>query len=392
MSSNTPQTGDPQAGRTPSSGGRLMSLDVFRGATIAAMILVNDPGNGAVTYWPLEHSHWNGWTPTDLVFPFFVFIVGVAMAFSFTSRIERGISRGKLFAHVLWRGLVLFALGIVVNSFPNHFQPSSIRIYGVLQRIALCYVLTAVLALWAGSRTQIAIAAGCLIGYWIIMRYVPVPGYGVPTHGIPLLDPDRNMVAWLDRKLLWGHLYERVRDPEGLLSTIPAIATCVFGLLTGGWLRSYRSLMTKMVGMAGAGVALVLAGEIFNVWFPINKKLWTSSYVLFTAGLASICLALCYGVLDIRRWRGRWTKPFLVFGTNAIAAYMFSEIVADLLDRMQVHLADGSLLSWHEAVYERVFAPLASPANASLLYAMAYVVLCWAAVWVLYRKKIFLRV
>ncbi len=262
----------------------------------------------------------------------------------------------------------------------------------MLQRIALCYVLTAVLALWAGSRTQIAIAAGCLIGYWIIMRYVPVPGYGVPTHGIPLLDPDRNMVAWLDRKLLWGHLYERVRDPEGLLSTIPAIATCVFGLLTGGWLRSYRSLMTKMVGMAGAGVALVLAGEIFNVWFPINKKLWTSSYVLFTAGLASICLALCYGVLDIRRWRGRWTKPFLVFGTNAIAAYMFSEIVADLLDRMQVHLADGSLLSWHEAVYERVFAPLASPANASLLYAMAYVVLCWAAVWVLYRKKIFLRV
>ena len=157
-------------------------------------------------------------------------------------------------------------------------------------------------------------------------------------------------------------------------------------------MRSYRSLAAKMMGMAGAGVALLVAGEIFNFWFPINKKLWTSSFVLFTAGLALICLALCYWVLDIRRWRGRWTKPFLVFGMNAIAAYILSEIVADLLDRMQVHLADGGILSWHEVVYERVFAPLASPANASLLYAMAYVVVCWAVVWVLYRKGIFLKV
>jgi predicted acyltransferase len=369
-----------------------MSLDVFRGATIAAMILVNDAGDGHVTYWPLEHSRWNGWTPTDLVFPFFVFIVGVAMAFSFTSRIERGDSRGRLFAHVLWRGLVLFALGIVVNSFPNHFQPATIRIYGVLQRIALCYVITSVLALWTGRRTQIAIAAGCVIGYWIMMRYTSVPGYGVPTHDIPLLDPDRNLVAWLDRKLLWGHLYEGTRDPEGLLSTIPAVATCVIGLLTGGWLRSYRSLAAKMMGMAGAGVALLVAGEIFNLWFPINKKLWTSSFVLLTAGLALICLALCCWALDIRRWRGLWTRLSLVFGMNAIAAYVLSELVADLLDRMQVHLADGGILSWHEVVYQRVFAPLASPANASLLYAMAYVAVCWAVVWVLYRKGIFLKV
>jgi len=371
---------------------RLMSLDVFRGATIAAMILVNDPGDGGAAYWPLRHSHWNGWTPTDLVFPFFVFIVGVAMAFSFRSRIESGASGGKLFAHVLWRGLVLFALGIFINSFPNHFQPATMRIYGVLQRIALCYVVTSMLALWTGYRTQIVIAAACLIGYWIVMRYVPVPGYGVPTHDIPLLDPDRNLVAWLDRKLLWGHLYERTRDPEGLLSSIPALATCVIGLLTGGWLRSARSLAVKMTGMAGAGVALVFAGKIFNLWFPINKKLWTSSYVLFTAGLALICLALCYWVLDLRRWRGWWTKLFLVFGMNAIAAYVLSEVGADLLDRMQVHMADGGILSWHEVVYEYVFAPLASPANASLLYAMAYVMVCWAVVWVLYRKGIFLKV
>jgi predicted acyltransferase len=376
----------------PSSSTRLMSLDVFRGATIAAMILVNDPGDGRVTYWPLEHARWSGWTPTDLVFPFFVFIVGVAMAFSFRSRLERGASPGQLFSHALWRGFLLFALGIFINSFPNHFQPATMRIYGVLQRIALCYVITAVLALWTGRRTQLLVAVLCLVGYWIIMRYVPVPGYGIPTHNIPLLDPDRNLVAWLDRKLLWGHLYERTRDPEGLLSTIPAVATCVIGLLTGGWLRSYRSLGTKWMGMAGSGIALIIAGKLFNLWFPINKKLWTSSYVLFTAGLALVCLAVCYWMLDIRRWRGRWTKLFLVFGMNAIAAYVLSEVVADLLDRMQVHVSDGSVLSWHEVVYERVFAPLASPANASLLYAMAYVLFCWAIVWVLDKKGIFLKI
>ena len=380
----------PQSVKVPST--RLMSLDVFRGATIAAMILVNDAGDGTVAYWPLNHSHWNGWTPTDLVFPFFVFTVGVAMAFSFRSRIDRGDSRGKLFAHVLWRGVVLFALGIIVNSFPNHFQPASIRIYGVLQRIALCYVITAVLALWTGQKTQITVVVGCLAGYWILMRYVSVPGYGVPTHDIPLLDPDRNLVAWLDRKLLWGHLYEGTRDPEGLLSTIPAVAGCVMGLLTGGWLRSGRILANKAMGMAGAGILLVLASQLFNVWFPINKKLWTSSFVLLTAGLALLGLALCYWVLDIRKWRGGWTKPFLVFGTNAIAAYVLSEVVADLLDRMQVHVAGNGVMSWHEVVYERIFAPLASPANASLLYAMVYVLACWAVVWVLYRKGIFLKV
>jgi predicted acyltransferase len=371
---------------------RLMSLDVFRGATIAAMILVNDAGDGASTYWPLRHSHWNGWTPTDLVFPFFVFIVGVAMAFSFRSRQSHGETRGKLFLHVLWRGVVLFALGLFVNGFPNHFHPSSLRIYGVLQRIALCYVITSVLALWTGRRTQIAVAAACVIGYWIVMRYLPVPGFGVPTRDIPLLDPDRNMVAWLDRKLLWGHLYERVRDPEGLLSTVPAVATCVVGLLTGSWLRSYRSVATKLAGMVACGLVLLTAGKIWNIWFPINKKLWTSSYVLFTAGLALLCLAVCYWVLDIRQWRGRWTKPFLVFGMNAIAAYVLSEAIADLLDNMRLTAADGQILSWQEVIYERLFEPLASPANASLLYAIAYVVVCWAVMWVLYRKKIFLKV
>lgn len=369
---------------------RLMSLDVFRGATIAAMILVNDPGDGAAAYWPLRHSHWNGWTPTDLVFPFFVFIVGVAMAFSFSSRIQRGDSRGKLFLHVLWRGLVLFALGLLVNGFPDHFHP--LRIYGVLQRIALCYVITSVLALWTGRKTQVMVALACLAGYWILMRYVPVPGYGVPTHNIPLLDPDRNLVAWLDRKLLWGHLYEHTRDPEGLLSTIPAVASCVIGLLAGGWLRSQRSLPARVLGMASAGVALAIAGDVFNIWFPINKKLWTSSFVLLTAGFALLALALCYWLLDIKRWRGAWTKFFLIFGLNAIAAYVLSELVASFLDRMRIHLADGAFVTWHEAIYQAIFEPLSDPANASLLFSIVYVLACWAVMLGLYRKKLFLKV
>ena len=202
-----------------------MSLDLFRGATIAGMILVNNPGDEPSAYWPLKHAEWNGWTPTDLVFPFFLFIVGVAMAFSFSSRLKRGESRQQLMAHVLWRGLVLFALGMFLNAFPNQYHLATWRIYGVLQRIAICYVISAILVLWSRQRGWIIAILTCLVGYWVLMRFVPVPGFGAPAHDVPLLDPDRNIAAWLDRKLLFGHLYEGTRDPEGVLSTIPAIAT-----------------------------------------------------------------------------------------------------------------------------------------------------------------------
>ena len=272
--------------------GRLMALDVFRGATIAAMILVNNPGDGPAAYPPLQHSAWNGWTPTDLVFPFFLFIVGVAMVFSFRARRERGASRQTLMAHVVWRSLILFGLGMFLNGFPNHYQLASWRVYGVLQRIAVCYLITSALALWTKRRGQGFAVLACLAGYWIVMRYISVPGFGVPGRDIPLLDPDRNLAAWLDRKLLFGHLWEITRDPEGVLSTIPAVATCLLGLLTGEWLASDRSRSTKAAGMAGAGLLCVAAGELLGIWFPINKKLWTSSYVVFTAGLALLCLAL----------------------------------------------------------------------------------------------------
>ena len=370
-----------------SSASRLMSLDLFRGITIAGMILVNNAGDEPHSYWPLKHAEWNGWTPTDLVFPFFLFIVGVAMAFSFSSRIKRGASRRDLLGHVLWRGLALFALGMFLNGFPNQYQLASWRVYGVLQRIAICYVIAAILALWADWRGWIVTIVGCLVGYWILMRFVPVPGFGVPTHNIPLLDPDRNLAAWLDRRLLAGHLYEGTRDPEGVLSTIPAIATALLGMLTGQWLRTERSPQRKALGMALFGVIGVVTGKILNIGFPINKKLWTSSYVVFTAGLALLCLSSCYWVVDVKQWRGLWTKIVLVFGMNAIAAYVFAELISHLLDH--VHTSAG--LSWQEFIYQRMFVPLASPVNASLLYALVYVLMCWLAMWVLYRKGIFLK-
>lgn len=371
---------------------RLVSLDRFRGITIAAMILVNNAGDEPSAYWPLQHAKWNGWTPTDLVFPFFLFIVGVAMAFSFTSRLKRGESRGRILGHVLWRGLVLFAIGVFLHGFPVRFLSPHLRIYGVLQRIAICYVLTAILVLWSEWRVQLGVALACLGGYWLLMRYMPVPGFGVPGHDVPFLDPDRNIVAWLDRKLMMGRLYEVTRDPEGVLSTIPALATCIAGLLTGKWLRTNRSLHTKALGLVVVGVLLVALGRTWNLWFPINKKLWTSSFVIFTAGMALIFLALCYWISDIRGHRGLWTKAILVFGKNSIAVYVFAEALSSTLSAIMVHTSAGVRTNLEDYLYSRVFVPLASPANASLLYALTYVLICWLAMLVLHRRGIFLKV
>ena len=380
--------------KVPVRGERIQSLDFFRGLTIALMILVNNNGDFRNTYWPFLHSEWNGWTPTDLVFPFFVFIVGVSMVYSFRSRLARGDSRGAILKHALKRAVILFAIGVfIVNSFPDHYNPAHIRIYGVLQRIAICYLVAAVFVLWTDVEGKIAAIAVCLIGYWILMRYVPVPGFGVPTRDIPLLDPNRNWVAWLDRKLLMGHLYEGVRDPEGLLSTMPAIGTVLFGVLTGELLRSKVSALAKTAWMLILGVIGLAAGEFFNMWFPINKKLWTSSYVLFTAGFALVVLALCYWVLDVRKLRGRWTMPVLVFGMNAIAAYTLSEMLAAGLGSWILKLNVGTEVSMQDVIYHRLFAfgGLSTP-NTSLAYALAFVLVCWIVMWVLWRKKIFLKV
>src|SRR6185437_9449933 len=371
---------------------RLLSLDIFRGATIAAMILVNDPGDWGSIYWPLRHSEWNGWTPTDLVFPFFLFVVGVSLVFSFSARRNRGKSRAAVVAHILRRGIVLFALGVFINGFPNHYNPATLRIEGVLQRIALCYVIASILYLWCGPKVRWAVVFVLLAGYWIVMRYVPVPGFGVPTHGFPFLDPNRNLTAWLDRKLLMGHLYNHTNDPEGVLSTIPAIASTLLGIFAGEWLRSNQTHTQKILRMVSYGTACFVAGEIWGLWFPINKNLWTSSFVLLIGGLAMVGLALCYWTFDIRKLRIRLADFFLIFGVNAIAAYVLSELLAALITTVSFHSAKYGVITLQGWIYHTLFAPLASPVNASLFYAGVYVLLCWIPMWILYRKRVLLKI
>ncbi len=394
----SPQTAPvPLPNSSGSNSTRLTSLYLFRGATIATMILVNDPGNDH-SYWPLEHADWNGWTPTDLIFPFFLFIIGVSLVFSFESRLQRGDSQGMLLLHAFRRAAIIFAIGLGMNYSLVLLAPSiftGVRVPGVLQRIGICYLAASTLFLYTRPRTRAVVVAALLVGYWIVMRFVPVPGFGVPGRNIPFLHPDANLAAYLDRKV-FTHLWETTRDPEGMLSTLPAIATPLLGVFTGEWLRSKSSPQTKALGMLLFGVVGLILGRTWAVWFPINKKLWTSSYVLFTGGFALVCLALCYWAMDIKHWggirfNGILTKPFLIFGRNAIAAYIVAWCVAVSLFMFHAPLND-KMLSGHDYIFERFFAPLGSPSFTSLLFALAFVLLCLLPIWLMDRKKIFLKI
>lgn len=374
---------------------RLLSLDFLRGLTIAFMILVNNDGDEVRSYWPLKHAAWNGFTPTDLVFPTFLFLVGISTVFSTASRLAQGASRQSLFLHVVRRSIILFLLGLVVNSFP-FFHLSTMRFYGVLPRIAICYFIVASLYIVSpGWRSKAALAVAALATYWILMSFVAVPGYGVPGRDIPLLDHDANLTAWLDRQIFTAsHLYERTRDPEGLLSTIPALATALLGVLTGIWLRTQRRLTEKVRGVAIAGVTGLLLGGLWNFTFPINKKLWTSSYVLFAGGLSLLLLALCLAIVDLpeksagKQNSSRLLKPFFIFGTNAIAAYVFSELLAGGI--ASIRLQSG--LNVQQYCYQAILRVVPNVPFASLLYSLLFVVVCWLFVAALYRRNIFLKV
>ena len=381
---------------------RMVSLDVFRGATIAAMILVNDPGSWSHIYPPLEHAEWNGWTPTDLIFPFFLFIVGVSLTHSFASRIARGIPRRKLVVHVVRRSAVIFLIGLFLNGFPD-FDFTSIRIMGVLQRIALCYLTAGLLYLFtfqtepradgaahvrANLRIMAIVAITLLAGYWALMTFVPVPGYGAGHLG-----KDDNLGAYIDRSLLGGHLWEESKtwDPEGFLSTLPAIASLLVGILAGEWLRSDRDAARKTLGLAGAGLTLLVAGRLLHPFFPINKNLWTSSFVLFTSGCAMLALAACYWIVDVRGWRA-WAKPFLVFGMNAILAYALAALVSEVSTDFEFTNSRGRETTLHGWLYQRFFAAHFHPLNASLGFAILFVAGIFLLLWPFYRWKIFLRV
>ena len=269
---------------------RLTSLDAFRGLTIAAMILVNNPGSWQNVYPPLRHASWHGWTPTDLVFPFFLFIVGVSISFSMSRRIQQGSVTSAITFKILRRSILLFALGMFLRVFP-FFSFQDLRIPGVLQRIAICYLCVALVFLHSGTKGRVGLTLILLVGYWAVMKYVPVPGYGPGVWEF-----EGNLCSYIDTRLLAGHLYKPTFDPEGILSTFPAIATTLLGTLTGDWLRSRMLHLTKMTGMMTAGGIFIASGLLLHPLFPINKQLWTSTYVLLTAGAALVILGLLYGI------------------------------------------------------------------------------------------------
>ena len=366
--------------------GRMLSLDVFRGLTIAGMVLVNNPGTWSSIYWPLEHAEWDGWTPTDLIFPFFLFIVGVSITLAFGRRRENGEESGLLLK-VVKRAAIIFALGLFLNGFP-YFHLADIRIMGVLQRIAICYLVSAIIFLQSSWRTQAIIAGALLLIYWFLMMALPVLIYGAAD-----LSKEGNLGAHVDRWLLGPHIWKqgKVYDPEGLLSTIPAIATTLTGVLTGHWLRSRRTQFEKVGGMFFAGALAVVIGWIWNSWFPINKSLWTSSYVLFTTGFGLQLLAICYWLVDIKGYK-RWAKPFVIFGTNALALFVFSGLLARLMGIIKVPQSDGKSIALQPYIFKNLFASWASPINASLFFAITYIFFWLFPMWVLYRKRIFIRV
>ncbi len=375
---------------TPVDATRLGSLDVIRGITVAFMILVNNSVDERA-FGPLKHAHWNGWTPTDMVFPTFLFLMGTSLVFSFESRLRRETSRAALFMHVVRRSVILFLLGLLVNGFPL-FPWDSWRIYGVLQRFAICYLCVGSLYLWSRRvSTYVSVLLVALIGYWLLMTMIPVPGYGIPGVNMPLLDQDGNLVAYVDRLVFPGRLYEGVRDPEGLLSSIPALGTTVLGVLCALWLRSSASRQRKSFGMLAAGTLGLVLGELLNPWFPINKKLWTSSFVLFAGGWSLVSFALCYWWVDIHGATRRWTAVWTTFGTNAITAYVFSELLAATLAAIPVTSA-GAEVSLKLFIFQNCFAILASPGLARLLYAITFVAVCFLPVVWLRRKGILIKV
>ena len=367
---------------------RLVSLDVFRGITIAGMVLVNNPGSWAHIYWPLEHAEWNGWTPTDLIFPFFLFIVGVAIPLAFGKRIERGDARRDLFLKVLYRSVIIFLLGEFLAGFP-YFHFSTIRIPGVLQRIAVCYFFASIIYLTTRPRTLALIAVALLVIYCLLMTNVAAPGYYAGD-----LSKEGSLASFIDRRIFGPHIWKQgiVYDPEGLLSTMGALATTLFGVLTGNLMRSKdRTPIEKVAHMFIAGVCCVIVGWIWNAWFPINKSLWTSSYVFFTGGLALQFLALCYWLIDIKGYQ-RWVKPFVIFGVNAIVLFVGTGVMARLMGLIKIPQPDGSRLSLQAYIYNHVYASWLAPNRASLAFALSFILLWLFFMWLLYRKNIIIKV
>lgn len=453
---------------------RLISLDVFRGMTIAGMVLVNNPGTWSAIYGPLKHAEWHGITPTDYVFPFFLFIVGVAIPLALSKRVTEGITRA-VYTKILSRAAAIFATGLAMSALPffvmgettipwplkwiaclsiitalyflflrkfkiafgliglwvlivfGHYfggftivpyNIDQMRIPGVLQRIAVCYLVVSLIYLHTTWKQQTIIGVALLLIYWLLMTAVPVPGCEVPT----VDDKACNLAAWLDRTILTeAHMWRsaKVFDPEGILSTIPAIVTTLTGVLTGTWLASANSSRSKetadsttsvdetavadyphtgpkrtkteiAAGLFFAGTVLLAVGWSWSLIFPLNKSLWTSSYVIYTSGLALLTLGFCYYVIDIKGYK-RWAKPFVIFGVNALALFVFSGIMARVMGMIRIASVDEKTISLQQWIFNDLFLTWAEPISASLAYAIAFILFWLFLMWLLYRRRIFIK-
>jgi predicted acyltransferase len=361
---------------------RLLSLDVFRGLTIAAMTLVNNPGDWGHIYTPLEHAEWNGCTPTDLIFPFFLFMVGVSVVYAMESKKANGAGHTQIILTALRRAMIMLLITWATQLiFRWNFDLAHLRLPGVLPRIALVYFICTILYLKTSQKTRDWVFAGVLIGYYVIMTFIPVPGVGYAN-----LEPETNMGAWIDRLVFTpDHLWRSSHtwDPEGLLGTLPAIGTGLFGIRVGSWLkRKDRDDSVKVSWMFTCGAIAVVIALFWDLFFPINKSLWTSSFVLYTGGLATIGLALCYWLIDAQGHK-KFTYPFAVFGANAITAYVLSGVIPHYLYKINIG---------NESIYKALFAPYFSPINASLMAGIFMVIILWLVMWVLYLRKIFIKI
>ncbi len=384
---------------------RLTSLDVFRGIAISGMILVNMAGITDKMYPSLIHADWNGCTPTDLVFPFFLFIVGVAMAFSLSKYTDSLAPRssgkpskaplskggwGVLYWRILRRSLILFALGLLLNGFWN-YDWNTIRIMGVLQRISLSYLLSALIVLNLPRKGQWLTAFLLLISYWIAMSLIPVPDYGIGN-----LSREGNFGAYIDRLIIGtAHLYKgdkfnSLGDPEGLFSTLPAVVSVLFGYFTGEWLRKQPIKSRTSMDLVIAGLACLIVGQVWDFWFPINKKLWTSSYVVFTNGWALLLLAACYYLIEVRAKR-RWGKPFEIMGLNAIFVFVASVLLIKIMVKTKIGIGDKApnIYTW---INQHLFVPWLGEMNGALLFAILTVLFWLLVLSVMYRRRWFVKV
>jgi predicted acyltransferase len=361
--------------------GRLISLDAFRGFTIAAMVIVNNPGSWGNAYWPLKHAKWNGCTPTDLIFPFFLFIVGVAVALSYSKRLEANLPKRNIYRKIIVRSVIIYLLGLFLWLFPE-FDFGAIRWTGVLQRISLVFLACAILFLNTNWKTQMKIGVTILLLYWIIVDYLPVPGIGTPD----LSGPEKNWASYLDTLILPGVMYRGTWDPEGILSTFPAIVTGITGMLVGKLYLTEKDEYRRLAWLFALGFGMYVAGSTWNWLFPINKHLWTSSYVLFTSGLATMALAACILVVDIWGF-SRWTFLGRVYGANAITSYVLAGMLPALF---YWDFIGGKSLN--SLFMDNLLSLNIDPKMVSFLYAVIYMLIIYIPALLLYRKKIFIKI